>query len=190
MTLGQRLKTFFDAIIELDLQIWENFSTLGQVIHYPKDSILKQPNSTEKKFSLLLEGSGGILIWSENNYICTDLSFENDLIMDYLSFTFQKPTISEVRLFEDSVIFSIPHELFQKTMQPDAYGNQVALKALEGAYDEKLQQQIDLLSKTAKQRYLELSAKKPAIHKVPLKYLASYLGITPQSLSRIRNEKI
>jgi len=46
-----------------------------------------------------------------------------------------------------------------------------------------------LLSATAEERYLDfLSTYKDFIHRVPLYMLASYLGITPESLSRVRNE--
>jgi len=53
---------------------------------------------------------------------------------------------------------------------------------------EKQQQQIDLLTKTAEQRYQELMNKNPEIiQRIAQKHIASYLGITTQSLSRIRN---
>jgi hypothetical protein len=46
------------------------------------------------------------------------------------------------------------------------------------------------LTKTAKERYIEQLQTRKGIENMPLKYLASYLGITPQSLSRIRAEII
>jgi CRP-like cAMP-binding protein len=59
--------------------------------------------------------------------------------------------------------------------------------AAESSYVAKQQQQIDLLTKTAEQRYMELLQMHPDIvHRVAQKHLASYLGITPQSFSRIR----
>jgi ribosomal protein L10 len=46
---------------------------------------------------------------------------------------------------------------------------------------------MSLLTDTAEQRYLNLFEEQPhLIQKVPLKYIASYIGITPQALSRIR----
>ena len=44
-------------------------------------------------------------------------------------------------------------------------------------------------TKTAKERYIELLNRNIDIDKIELKYVASFLGITPQSLSRIRSEK-
>ena len=61
--------------------------------------------------------------------------------------------------------------------------------AAEGLFVHKQNQQIKMLTQTAKKRYLELQVTQPNIlQRVPQKYIASYLGITPQSLSRIRAE--
>ena len=68
-------------------------------------------------------------------------------------------------------------------------GNVLFLISAESSYVEKQQQQIDLLLKTAEQRYLELLEKQPnLIQRTPQKHIASYLGITTQSLSRIRKK--
>jgi len=59
----------------------------------------------------------------------------------------------------------------------------------ENSFVEKQKQQIDLLTKTAEQRYVELLRKNPKIvQRIAQKHIASYLGITTQSLSRIRKK--
>ena len=53
----------------------------------------------------------------------------------------------------------------------------------------KQTQQIDLLMLTAEQRYLKLLKRQPkTVQRIPQKHIASYLGITPESLSRIRKK--
>ncbi|NDU96530.1 Crp/Fnr family transcriptional regulator [Spirosoma terrae] len=188
--VAARIKKAFDSVIELDLVVWENFSKLGTVEHFSAETVLKPSGTREKQFSLLLSGIGGALIWRKKQYICTDLYVENDCVMDYLSFTLQSVTDTEIRLFEASSVFRIPYQRFQETFNPNAYGPAVTLKSLERAYMDKLRQQVDLLSRTAKERYLDVCERHKDVDRIPLKYMASYLGITPQSLSRIRSEKI
>ena len=68
-------------------------------------------------------------------------------------------------------------------------GSLIFLISSESSFVEKQQQQIDLLLKTAEQRYLELLEKQPnIIRRTAQKHIASYLGITTESLSRIRKK--
>lgn len=188
--IAEFLKAAFDPHIDLNIQVWKNFEKLGEVKEFQKETILKEANTTEKYITLLINGCGGSLIWKKNNFVCVDISFEHEFLCDYMSFATQKPTPVEIRLFEDAKIFRIPYVNFQETFKAGNYGEKVTRLILESSYFAKQQQQADLLTLTAKERYLGILADKKGIDRIPLKYLASYLGITPQSLSRIRAEKI
>jgi signal-transduction protein with cAMP-binding, CBS, and nucleotidyltransferase domain len=188
--ITKQLKQIFDPYLNLDIKVWENFEKLGEVKVFPKETILKAANTTEKYFNLILQGSGGIFLWKQRNFVCIDIGFENDSLNDYMSFALQKPTPIEVRLFEESTVFQISHSKFQQTLKMGNHGETITRIAAEASFIEKQKQQIDLLTKTAKERYLELLKNRKQIERIPLKYLASYLGITPQSLSRIRAEKM
>lgn len=66
-------------------------------------------------------------------------------------------------------------------------GNAIGRKASEELFLKKSQRELSLLSETAEQRYLNLFTEQPELIKeIPLKYIASYIGITQQALSRIR----
>ena len=188
--IGKILKQYFDPIIDLNEEVWDNFAELGHVNSFPKDTILKSSGTTEKHFNFLLKGSGGNLIWNKNNFVCTDISLQEEPLCDFVSFITQKPSAIEVRVFEDSMVFQVSYQQFKKVFLPGNYGEKVTRLALESAYKEKEQQQIDLLTQTAKERYIHMVERDARLESIPLKYMASYLGITPQSLSRIRNQKI
>ncbi len=188
--IAEQLKKFFDPFVCLNIQVWENFEKLGTVQNFSKETVLKESNTTERYLNIILKGSGGNLIWNKNNFVCIDIAFVNEFLFDYMSFTLQKATPIEVRLFEDATVFRISHQNFQQTLISGNFGEKITRLVAEASFIDKQQQQIDLLTKTAKVRYLEQLQIRKGIEKMPLKYLASYLGITPQSLSRIRAEKI
>ncbi len=188
--IAEQLKQCFDPFFNVDIEIWENFEKHGEVKHLPKETILKESNTTEKYLNIVLKGSGGNLIWNNNNYVCIDICFEIDFLFDYMSFSTQKSTPIEVRLFEDATVFSLHHKNFQQILAERENGEKITRFVTQAAFIDKQQQQIDLLTKTAKERYLDLVLNNKEIDRTPLKYLASYLGITPQSLSRIRAEKV
>ena len=51
----------------------------------------------------------------------------------------------------------------------------------------KSKRELSLLNKSAEERYLNLFTERPILlQQIPLKYIASYIGVTPQALSRIR----
>lgn len=188
--IAEQLKKIFDPFVCLNIQVWENFEKLGIVESFSRETVLKAANTKERYLNILLKGSGGNLIWSKNNFVCIDVAFEKEFLFDYMSFTLQKVTPIEVRLFEDATVFRISHQNFQQTLISGNFGEKITRLVAESSFIDKQQQQIDLLTKTAKERYLEQLQTRKGIEKMPLKYLASYLGITPQSLSRIRAEKI
>ena len=183
-------KDLIDPYLEISSAVWENFEKSGTRTKFPKETILKAANTTEKYFNFIIEGSGGSLLWREDNFVCTGIVFENNILNDCMSFTMQKATPVEVRLFEDSVIFRISHENFQNVFKQGNYAEAILKIATEASYIEKQQQQIDLLTKTAQERYIELLKGRKGMDRIPPKYLASYLGITVQSLGRMKAEKV
>jgi len=189
MKTEETIKQAFDPYFKVPLKAWKSFADLGEVITTTKDSIIKNTNTTEKYLSFILKGSGGILLWNNNNFVCIDLCYEGDFFGDYMSFLDQRPTPLEVITFEPSEIFRIPRVNFEKLSFNTEFGDKICRFAAEGLFIHKQEQQIALLIKTASDRYVELLAKQPnIILRTPQKYIASYLGITPQSLSRIRKE--
>ncbi len=189
MQIEKILKTAFDPYFQAPIEAWKSFADLGEVVDVKKDQVLKRNGSTEKFLSFILQGSGGILLWNNNNFVCIDLCYEAEFFGDYLSFLTQSPSPLEVVSFEQSKIFRISKSNFDKMSADTDYGNKICRFAAEALFIHKQAQQIDILTKTAAERYAELQTRQPqVIQRTPQKHIASYLGITPQSLSRIRKK--
>ena len=102
--------------------------------------------------------------------------------------TFQ-PSLLETMALEKTTALRISANNIAK-LKTSQFGSILFLLGAENSFVEKQQQQIDLLTKTAEQRYNELLNINPQIiQRIAQKHIASYLGITTQSLSRIRNKK-
>lgn len=186
--IAQKFKSVFDEYFQAPIEIWQGFVQYGEVVEREKNEVLKKFNHREINFYFILEGSGGILLYSNNNYICTDLCYENDFLVDYLSLLSNQPTPLEVVCFEQCRLFRIKREDFIKLSKTE-YGRIINQTAAENLFIHKQNQQIEILSKTAEQRYLEILKKQPHILlRTPAKYIASYLGVTPESFSRIRKK--
>lgn len=104
------------------------------------------------------------------------------------SFSMEIPTNEHIQALEDSIVWRISrtdaYDLFRIPAWQTFIRNLIL--EVQGYTDDIVR---DLQSKSAEVRYAELTTDSPElILRVPQKYLASYLGIAPQSLSRIRKK--
>jgi len=186
--IEQRLKASFDKYFNAPVEVWKAFGDLCELITCKKNAVLKQSATKEKYGYFILKGSCGIFIWKENNYVCLDLMYEDTFFGDYMSFITNQPSPLETIALEDCELLRISKQNFLK-LKETPIGMIIFLNSAEASFVDKQQQQIDLLLKTAEQRYTDLLEKQPnLIKRTPQKYIASYLGITTQSLSRIRKK--
>ncbi len=190
MTIAENIKRLFDPYFSAPLKAWKVFTDFGEVVSFDEEKVIKQTGSTENYLSFILKGSGGILLWNNNNFVCIDICFEGEFFGDYMSFLTGKISPIEIVTFEPSKLFRISKTNFQK-LEKTKYGSNICRSAAEQLFIQKQNQQIEILTKTPTQRYQDFLNFRPnLIQRIPQKFLASYLGITPQSLSRIRRKII
>lgn len=117
-----------------------------------------------------------------------DISFENSWVTDFQSFTYGTACIMNLQAMEETTVFIIQREnlfnLYKACNKYETFGRlmaeQVAQRATEIA--------MSLSSDKPEERFQHLIEKQPAIfQKIPQKYIANLLGISPESLSRIRS---
>jgi len=186
---GLLVKRIFDPYFEAPLEIWESFAALLKRKSYKKNEIIKEVNKKENNLSIIIKGSAGIFLWKENSTICLDISYENEFFGDYMSFLTQKPTKLFTKAIEPVEILSISFSDLNELYKSSAIGVNIGRIAFESLFIHKQAQQIDLLMLTAEERYLKLLERQPEIiQRTPQKHIASYLGITPESFSRIRKK--
>lgn len=182
------LKKAFDPYFPAPIEAWMDFANKCTQISFAKECLLKEAYTSAKYFYFIIEGSIGIFLWKDNQEACLDFAFENNFVGDYMSVLTGKPTPLIVKTLEPVKLLAIKREDYLQLGNTEI-GMILMRAAAESSYIHKQQQQIDLLTKTAKERYEELQKTQPQlIQRIAQKYLASYLGITPQSLSRIRAE--
>ncbi|MCC2599861.1 Crp/Fnr family transcriptional regulator [Sphingobacterium sp. FBM7-1] len=114
---------------------------------------------------------------------------ENWIVSDRASQYFNKPADFYIKAIEPSLIVFIQQEFMEKaSLQSNAFACFMENSLQRNIYMQ--QQRINsLLAMTAKERYLMFMEMYPSLlQRVPQWMIASYLGITPESLSRVRRE--
>lgn len=115
------------------------------------------------------------------------IALEDYWISDLNSFFSREPSQLNIETITKTKLIIINKDDFEKSCNTIPAFNHFQRILIQNAYIATLQRVSTLTSKSAPQRYLELITKHPEIiKKVPQLLIASYLGIKPQSLSRIR----
>jgi CRP-like cAMP-binding protein len=117
-----------------------------------------------------------------------DISFENSWVTDFQSFTLGTSSIMNLQAMEETNLFFVRknnlYKLYKECPKYETFGRlmaeQVAQRATEIA--------MSLSSDKPEERFQNLLRKQPDLfQRIPQKYIANFLGVSPESLSRIRN---
>ena len=115
--------------------------------------------------------------------------FPNDLMASYSSFISDKPSIENLQAISEATLLVIKKEKIQELVSENPKWSEFLRMIAEQEYLELEKRFFQLQQNDAAQRYTFLIENQPNyIQKIPLQYLASYLGITQRHLSRIRKE--
>ncbi len=183
-----KLKVAFDKYFDAPIEAWTSFNNHCKEVRFKKNEVIKRAGQTEKNGYFILNGACGVFLLKENNLVCLDIVLENDFFADHMSLITQQPSPLETIALEATTALQISKDSIDK-FKKNSFGSSLFLIGAEHSFVEKQLQQIDLLTKTAEQRYHELLLKNPSlIKRIAQKHIASYLGITTQSLSRIRKK--
>jgi len=116
-----------------------------------------------------------------------DISFENSWVTDFHSFTHHMPGVMNLQALEDSTVLSISAEkltaLYQVCPRYESFGRLMAEQVAQRATTIAM----SLSSEKPEERFLKLLENRPDLfQRVPQKYIANFLGVSPESLSRIQ----
>ena len=119
----------------------------------------------------------------------SQISLEDRWIANLYSLITQKPSDLYIDAIEDSDLLLLPANMMDKLYDEVPRMERFFRLMMQNAYVATQRRLNSTLSISAEERYLELFETYPALLlRVPLVHIASYLGITPESLSRIRKQ--
>lgn len=164
-------------------------TTLFRPLSCEKNTILEKEGKVPEFLYFINSGFVRVFYWEDGKQITTHINCPPGFITSFNSFTSATPASDNVECVTDCELLKITKDdlewLYQRSTQWALFGKIIYEKSL--AYNETRTKEMIGLS--AEQRYLKLLAHQPEIiQQVPLQYISSYLGIEPQSLSRIRKK--
>ena len=180
------LETFFKK--HIPFADTENLVNSFDVIQkLKKKDFLLKPDQNCSFLAFVKKGTFRVFFFDyEGREITVWFSWEGMMIGDLLAFYKGSKAIFYVQAVEDSEICIISKNKLEQLYLSNPEYLQFGRKYAEYVSMNVMERMLSLQTKSAEDRYLELLANPNYMQKIPLKYLASYLGITDTSLSRIR----
>ncbi|PXY42507.1 CarD family transcriptional regulator [Flavobacterium cheongpyeongense] len=183
----QEIRNNLEQMAKLTDEEWAVFSSKLICEKVPKKTLLLKKGHVENYLSFVAKGLVRYYIPGENYDHTFAFAFDNEFTSGYDSFITQKPSVYTIEALSDLILWRISYSDLQDIYAETKIGNTIGRFASEGLYLQKSKRELSLLTDSAEKRYLNLFTDQPQlIQKIPQKYLASYIGITPQALSRIR----
>ncbi|HAE67474.1 MULTISPECIES: Crp/Fnr family transcriptional regulator [Sphingobacterium] len=152
-----------------------------------RNSLLIEQDKIQKNLYFLASGLARVYYETANRQITLDFVSPGGTLISMNSYVHDTPGYENIDLLEDSVVYQIDQkQLF------DLYESDIAIanwgrKMAELEFIKAEQRTMSKLFNTAQERYAELLQKYPQyIQRIKLGYIASYLGVSQVTLSRIR----
>ncbi|NBL63983.1 cyclic nucleotide-binding domain-containing protein [Flavobacterium sp. NST-5] len=182
------LKIISEKIWKLSASSLEKLEAISEIISFPKGEILFHQNKIETDIYFLKKGIVRAFSEIDGSQITFWFGLEGDVVLSMNSYVNKKPGYETIELLEDSEFYKIKtsklNDLYLKDLELSNWGRKLAEQELIKV-EKRL---IDRQFLSASERYKQLLMLYPQlIKRVALVHIASFLGITAVSLSRIRS---
>lgn len=190
----ENLLHFYVTRLGISMEEAKRQTVKFEKIEIPKKTIILNSGETENYLYFIVEGIVRFFMHKTHptepsKEITFSFIAKNMFYSAYDSFITRNPCEYNVQALQNTVVYRIHHLDVHDLYENTKIGNYIGRISAEQLYLKKAQREISLVSHNAEERYLNLLKSYPEyILQIPLKYIASYLGITPQALSRIRKQ--
>jgi CRP-like cAMP-binding protein len=184
------LFAIFDSIYPLSSVLKETIIKKSKVINVKKKTLLLKAGNHSKTIYFIIQGGARVYYLNkEGKEINTWFLFENELLISVFGFFTARPSFENIEVLEDSVLIAVERNKLDEIYNEFLEFNFIGRKLTENYYIRNELQANNLRTLNATARYEEFITNNPnLINRLSLGNIASYLGISPETLSRIRKE--
>lgn len=177
---------------KMNLQDIEWCQKLFHPLLMPKNRILEEAGKVPQNLYYIVSGFMRLFYYNDNgDEITTHINCPHGFFTSFSEFANQIKSSANVETITECQLLRISRQDYDTLMLESPFWKDYGIQVLQEsiAYNEERSKDLAVLS--GEQRYLKLMQSHPDIlQNVPLQYIASFLGIKPESLSRIRRNLI
>jgi CRP-like cAMP-binding protein len=163
---------------------------LAEHVALPKGTCLFRDDTLAHDLYVLQHGLARAFARRDDREVTFWFSSEGAVIVSIRSYTEQAVSYETIELLEDSSLFRLPLQALRDLYSTDIHLANWGRVMVERVWQQTEQQLIARQFRTAEERYADLLEHNPQlIQRVALGHIASYLGITQVTLSRVRAKR-
>ncbi|MDR6196404.1 Crp/Fnr family transcriptional regulator [Siphonobacter sp. SORGH_AS_0500] len=187
ITVPAWLEEMLNSTYELSQEDWIFLATHLQRVTFKKKEIILEYGQMEQYMYFLEKGLVRLFTEKNDREVCLDFIFEKQAFSSFISLSTQKPSTLCIQTLVPSTVIRLPLGAMRQWLEGSDSAERLVRRLIENRLVDKLQKEIKMLTMTAEENYESLLNESPNIvQQIPIKDMASYLGIHPDSLSRIR----
>jgi len=172
-----------DILIELlsTHNVWETSRILE------RGEFLKYPGKTDTRLYFIESGSMRIYVMDAEEEHTIRLGYSGNIIAALDSFITDQPSDLSLQALKKTKLKVVSKKRFMAFVQEDAERLQLWLSLLSGFVHQQMERERDILIASPAERYRRVWERSPRLfQEIPAKYIASYLRMSPETLSRLK----
>lgn len=184
----EALKALLNNSIGLTESEWEVLRNVFQTEIHPAKTSLVREGQTAKKIYFIREGLMRAYLLRDGKEVNTYFATDHQFISTYASLIAQGPSVEILETIEETSVYSLSYTALTNLYQTMPKFEKLGRILAEQNYLCVVDRTVTMQTKTAKEKYLDFVKNYPKkiVQRVPQHHIASFLGIAPESLSRVR----
>ena len=186
---ARELRDYLSQMVVMDYESFRAFLNIGRMEILRKGELFVKEGKFCRELCYIFSGYFRYFHLYDGREVTRDFIFSKTITTSFSSLITQMPSSVSIQALEDCELFVFPYSRLLALYESHPKLERVARIHAEQAFISLERYHISHLNDSAKERYKKLIDREPEmVQKIPLQYLASFLSITPQHLSRIRRE--
>ncbi|HZH66139.1 MAG TPA: Crp/Fnr family transcriptional regulator [Flavisolibacter sp.] len=185
----QQIRAYLSAITPVSDGDWEKISSHLKILSIPKNSVLLKEGQVCNDVYFVVKGLVRLYVVADGKQICRQFFFENSFVSAYDSFLSKQPSKTSADVLEDTTLYYFNHADIQYFYEQIPTFQLIGRVLAENMFIKISERVNSFLTESPELRYTQLVTNRPKVlQRIPQYMIASYLGITPEHLSRIRKK--
>lgn len=168
-------------------QLFFEHELFEKSVKLKRNELLKEENSIDTNIYYIKDGSLKVSVFINDDEQIIRFGYQDNFVVALDSFLTHKPSPLYIQAIKQCEVLVIPKTLFVKFIENDVAHLKLWNAVLENLITQQMEREIDLLTASSKERYLRVLNRSPKVfQEIPHGLIASYLRMSPETLSRLK----